>query len=169
MKRSFTRRSWLLAATLIAVLSAAAGGAYAATQGGARTSTVTSTRVVVNLVLFGGQSQTIGSAGPLSIQAVCNSGSPNTAEYRLTTTKSGTSMDAGPEDDDFGPGSINWRGPESNYEANYSNGAANWHQFAIYNSSVELMGGNNQNSDGACQFGGVFTFVTSGDISAPPA
>jgi hypothetical protein len=67
-------------------------------------------------------------------------------------------MDAGPQSNNFGPGSISFWGPESTYEANFEGGAAFSGLFMVQSLNVSLAGGANVQNAGFCVFGGTFVF-----------
>jgi hypothetical protein len=158
LKRLRTRRYRLLLLGLIVAFALAiGGGAYAAAQL-ASSGPSTSFTVQVNRKLVPGTSSVIGTVGPLTITAVCNSGSPATAEYDLTTTAAHTSMDAGPQNNDFGPGEITFWGPRSAYEANFDGGAAFSGPWEVQSLNTSLAGGANVQNSGFCVFGGTFVF-----------
>ena len=143
-----------MAVAIVALVVAASGSAVAASDlGGAG---LKNEIVVKPFRLNGGQSKVIAKAGALKLVARCRAGSPVEAEFVVVTKRAHTSLDAGPQNNDFGPGKEVLWGPISTYEANGTGAVLAPDGSAIYNSTYMLAGGDNVQNAGHCVFGGTF-------------
>jgi hypothetical protein len=143
-----------MAVAIAALVIAASGSAVAASS---VTSKGLSNEIVVKpFRLNGGQSKLIAKAGALKLVAKCLSGSPVSAEFEVVTSRAHTSLDAGPQNNDFGPGKEHLWGPISTFEANGTGAVLAPGGSAIYNSTYLLAGGDNVQNHGHCVFGGTF-------------